>query len=271
MWGGDGQPFIRDLGYTRVVVPREDWERRPFRTSFLLACCPCFLGNPCGEDHRRDLAAAARSFIALITGVDIIAFLLEIVVTLATPGASLGFLAPAACILIKCGAVFTPLMVAPHWQLWRLVTPIALHAGPLHIIMNMYVQLLLGIQCEIEWGTPVIAAVYGASGVGGALASAVASPLSVGVGASGAIVGLIGARLARLVTQWHDIEPRTRNSQAWQTVINLLLLSSMGAASSAGDIPGVRVDNFAHGGRFRFSWYPLDHFEMGERTFTSIP
>jgi membrane associated rhomboid family serine protease len=130
-----------------VVVPREDWERRPFRTSFLLACCPCFLGNPCGEDHRRDLAAAARSFIALITGVDIIAFLLEIVVTLATPGASLGFLAPAACILIKCGAVFTPLMVAPHWQLWRLVTPIALHAGPLHIIMNMYVQLLLGIQC----------------------------------------------------------------------------------------------------------------------------
>ena len=61
MWGGDGQPFIRDLGYTRVVVPREDWERRPFRTSFLLACCPCFLGNPCVSLPRRFLDGVSFS------------------------------------------------------------------------------------------------------------------------------------------------------------------------------------------------------------------
>ena len=119
----------------------------------------------------------------------------------------------------------TPLMVAPRWQLWRLATPMVLHAGPLHIIMNMYVQLLLGIQCETEWGTRKTAAIYVASGVGGALASAVASPTSIGVGASGAIVGLLGARLARLVTEWHTMDERVRNSQAAQTMVNLLLSS----------------------------------------------
>ena len=250
-WGQGQQPLIRDLGYTQVTVHPEEWQQRPFRTPFLLTCCPCCLGDPCGERHRRDLAAASRTFVAVITAIDIIAFILEIVVTVFTPGASLnGILAPPACVLVECGAVFTPLMVAPRWQLWRLATPMVLHAGPLHIIMNMYVQLLLGIQCETEWGTRKTAAIYVASGVGGALASAVASPTSIGVGASGAIVGLLGARLARLVTEWHTMDERVRNSQAAQTMVNLLLLSSLGAASSAGDIPGVTIDNFAHGGTF---------------------
>ena len=121
-------------------------------------------------------------------------------------------------------------------------------AGPLHLIMNMYVQILLGIQCEKEWGSIATAAIYFASGVGGSLASSVASPLSVGVGASGSIVGLIGARLARLISQWHELEPTVRNSHLWGSLINLLLLSSMGVASNAGAMPAIHIDNFAHGG-----------------------
>lgn len=240
--------FTRDLGYTRVSVSDSDIESRPVKTYCLLCFCPCLLGDPCSLEHRNDIAKVAKTFIAIISVFDIIMFVSTLIVTMSTPDTSfVGILAPPACILVEFGAQFTPLMLS-KWEVWRLLSATFLHAGPLHLIMNMYVQILLGIQCEKEWGSIATAAIYFASGVGGSLASSVASPLSVGVGASGSIVGLIGARLARLISQWHELEPTVRNSHLWGSLINLLLLSSMGVASNAGAMPAIHIDNFAHGG-----------------------
>ena len=88
--------------------------------------------------------------------------------------------------------------------------------GLLHIACNLYVQMLVGLRCEAEWGFATTAVVYAASGVGGNLASASLSPLTMAVGASGAIVGLVGARAAQLAAEWESRPPAERSAQAWQ-------------------------------------------------------
>jgi membrane associated rhomboid family serine protease len=114
--------------------------------------------------------------------------------------------------------------------------------------MNLYVQLFLGLRCEKEWGTRTTAGVYFLSGFGGCLASAVGSPHTVGVGASGAIVGLAGARAAQLVAEWETRDPRQRSQQAWQVALFLFMLGAVGSPAAAA-VPGaLHVDNFAHGG-----------------------
>lgn len=52
---------------------------------------------------------------------------------------------------------------APHpprsLQLWRLVTPIFLHAGVIHLASNLVMQLRLGLYLEVEWGSLAFAQV----------------------------------------------------------------------------------------------------------------
>lgn len=82
-------------------------------------------------------------------------------------------------------------------QAWRLVTPIFLHAGLLHIGVNMYSLWALGPAVERFYGHGRFLAVYLLSGMSGVLLSLVMSP-NPSVGASGAIFGLLGALAAFL-------------------------------------------------------------------------
>ena len=91
--------------------------------------------------------------------------------------------------------------------------------GLLHIACNVYIQLLVGLRCEAEWGFATTAVVYAVCGVGGNLASAAMSPFTMAVGASGAIVGLVGTRAAQLVAEWDSYPPAERSAQAWQVCV----------------------------------------------------
>jgi len=82
-------------------------------------------------------------------------------------------------------------------EAWRLVTPIFLHAGLLHIGVNMYSLWALGPAVERFFGHGRFLAVYLLSGMSGVLLSLVMSP-NPSVGASGAIFGLLGALAAFL-------------------------------------------------------------------------
>ncbi len=69
------------------------------------------------------------------------------------------------------------------------------------------------------------------------------------MGASGAIVGLLGARAAQLVAEWQAREPRQRSQQAMQCALSLVLLAALGAPSAVDPaVPGPHIDNAAHGG-----------------------
>ena len=82
-------------------------------------------------------------------------------------------------------------------EAWRLVTPIFLHAGLLHIGVNMYSLWALGPAVERFFGHGRFLVVYLLSGMSGVLLSLVMSP-NPSVGASGAIFGLLGALAAFL-------------------------------------------------------------------------
>jgi rhomboid protease GluP len=82
-------------------------------------------------------------------------------------------------------------------EFWRLVTPVFIHAGPLHLLVNMYSFYALGPAVERFFGSWRLAAVYLLSGVSGVVLSLAMNP-APSVGASGAIFGLLGALTAFL-------------------------------------------------------------------------
>jgi len=89
------------------------------------------------------------------------------------------------------------LIVTDH-EWWRLVSPIILHAGVLHLIGNVAVQIDAGAFFEREWGTLPWLAIFLISAVGSSLLSCVVMPNMVSVGSSGAVCGLFGGKLAEI-------------------------------------------------------------------------
>lgn len=81
-------------------------------------------------------------------------------------------------------------------EYWRMVSPIMLHAGIFHLICNVAVQLDTGAFWEREWGSLVWLIIYLTSAVWGSILSVIVMPNSVGVGSSGAVCGLFGAKMA---------------------------------------------------------------------------
>ncbi|HUP27087.1 MAG TPA: rhomboid family intramembrane serine protease, partial [Chloroflexia bacterium] len=97
-----------------------------------------------------------------------------------------------ADLLVKWGAKVNGRVYQGEW--WRLITSTFLHAGILHIFLNGSALYFIGMDLEAFVGKARFAAVYAISGLGGSVASFIFSPFNVpGVGASGAIFGLIGA------------------------------------------------------------------------------
>ena len=94
-------------------------------------------------------------------------------------------------------------------QYWRLVTSGFLHADSSHLAANMFSLLLLGKFVERRLGATAFALVYGASLVGGGVVSVLAHAAPfVGVGASGAVFGLLGALFALWVLGKAGVDAR---------------------------------------------------------------
>jgi membrane associated rhomboid family serine protease len=79
-------------------------------------------------------------------------------------------------------------------EYYRLITAAFLHAGLLHLAMNMFALASLGPVLESALGRSRFLVLYLVSALGGStLSFLLAQPNTVGVGASGAIFGLFGA------------------------------------------------------------------------------
>jgi membrane associated rhomboid family serine protease len=130
-----------------------------------------------------------------------------------------------------------------HGQMWRFLTPILLHGGLLHLLLNMLCQWRFALYIERRWGTLKFAAVYVGAGFGASLLSCLWSPDRIGVGASGSLMGVIGGFLADLLLNWHNTEPNRRKA----VLIQVAVWSGLGLI--LGLVPG--VDGGAHlGGWF---------------------
>ena len=82
---------------------------------------------------------------------------------------------------------------------WRLISPIMLHAGIIHLACNIMVQLDTGAFFEREWGSLNWLIIYLVSAVGSTALSVVAMPDAISVGSSGAVMGLFGGKGAEVL------------------------------------------------------------------------
>ena len=117
----------------------------------------------------------------------------NVLIYAATAGAS-GQTEPRPDVLVGWGALFGPGVANGEW--WRLVSAMFLHAGILHIALNCLFLRQIGNLVERLMGSFAFLTIYLVTGVTGAMASLMAHPRSIGVGASGALFGITGTLLA---------------------------------------------------------------------------
>ncbi|WP_050615770.1 rhomboid family intramembrane serine protease [Bacillus testis] len=94
--------------------------------------------------------------------------------------------------LVEFGAKYNPLILSGEW--WRFITPMFIHIGFLHLLMNSLALFYIGSEVERIYGSARFVLVYLFAGFAGVLASFVMSP-TLSAGASGAIFGCFGALL----------------------------------------------------------------------------
>ena len=123
------------------------------------------------------------------TGTLLVAILGLFLATWAASG--LGLHGPSGRVLIRFGADNSDAFVRGEY--WRLLTAVFLHGNFLHILFNSAALYQLGSEVESIYGWARTVALFVGSGVVGSIASMLLNDfVGVGVGASGAIFGLIG-------------------------------------------------------------------------------
>jgi len=112
-------------------------------------------------------------------------------------------------VLVEVGALFGPFVVlGDEW--WRLLSAMFLHGGMTHLLMNLFSLYLIGRGAESYFSRSAYLSLYLSSGVIGGLVSLLMHPVSVGVGASGAIFGLFGALAGFFLAHREQIAEHTR-------------------------------------------------------------
>lgn len=147
---------------------------------------------------------------------------------------------PATMALIRWGALWRPAVDAGEW--WRLWTAMFLHGGIGHLLVNMYALYMLGRFCEEVFGPLRYFVTYVAAGLAGGVASTLnTQQAGLSVGASGAIMGILGALIVVLILRRGTWPEAWRRALLW----NLVLL---GAIQIFIGFQLPMVDNAAHVG-----------------------
>lgn len=94
-------------------------------------------------------------------------------------------------VLLRFGALQASLVHAGEW--WRLITPVFVHIGFAHILINSITLYFIGMYIEQLFGHWRMLLIYFASALAGNLLSAYCLPNGLSAGASTAIFGLFGA------------------------------------------------------------------------------
>jgi rhomboid protease GluP len=137
-------------------------------------------------------------------------------------------------VLMRLGAK-APYILAGQW--WRLVTAMFLHAGLLHIGMNMWCLMDLGPQVESLFSTTKFTVFYLVTGIVGFVLSLVLSPYGMSVGASGAVLGLIGILIG--ASFHHGHLGREFRKQLWTWVVYIAIFGILFHADNAAHFGGL--------------------------------
>lgn len=137
-------------------------------------------------------------------------------------------------LLVVLGAKWGP-YIKLHHDYWRLVTPLFLHAGFMHIFTNMLTLWFIGPLVESAFGSRKFLFLYLFGGIIGNILSYLFAPLTVSVGASSALFGLFGGMILYAL-QFKD-DPRIR-SQGTVMILFVALNLVTGFATTGIDMWG---------------------------------
>ena len=142
---------------------------------------------------------------------------------------------PSVYTLYDMGAKYNPNIRNGEW--WRLFAPIFLHANFLHLAFNSYALYVLGPVVERRYGAVHFLAIYFVAGFAGSVLSFGLND-NLSIGASGAILGVLGAQVAYFYRQRNILNGMGR-AMLQNALINVVIIFGMGLLIA-------NVDNFAH-------------------------
>ena len=147
-------------------------------------------------------------------------------------------------VLRSLGAMDGQLIAAGEY--WRLFAAMFLHSGWLHLGLNSLGLFVFGQQVEQLYGHGRVIAIYLLTGLAGSAASYALNlslaPNVIGVGASGAVFGVLGGLVAFFLSHRNQLGDMGRRS-----LVGLLVLA--GANLLYGFVTS-GIDNYAHMGGF---------------------
>jgi rhomboid protease GluP len=128
--------------------------------------------------------------------------------------------------LYRLGALVPEEVVTGSW--WRLLSAAFLHFGFLHLLLNMLGLYLFGRLVEFSLGIPRFLLLYFTSAIGSMLAVTYMSVIGYSkadfvVGASGCVMGLVGAFAAVLLHDWQRKKTRLA-ARSLRGILSLILL-----------------------------------------------
>lgn len=140
-------------------------------------------------------------------------------------------------LLFVLGGKFNALIA--QGQVWRLITPVFLHASVPHLAFNMYALYVIGRNLERFYGHGRFLLLYFLGAFGGNVLSYVLSPAN-SLGASTALFAILAAEGVFIIGNRKLFgAQRTR-----QMITNLVMVTLINL--SFGLIPGFNVDNWGH-------------------------
>ncbi len=115
-------------------------------------------------------------------------------------GGTSALLKPTTTLLINMGASYGPSILVLH-EYWRLLTAAFVHASILHLAINVYALVAIGMVLEPRLGMVRFLLVYLSSALGGAVVSLAVNPFNISAGASGAIFGIL---TCVMILRWRE-------------------------------------------------------------------
>ena len=186
-----------------------------------------------------------NSFTFQITILDIIIYFITILFGIKRSPTEL--LAPTFNTLDTFGMKY-PIKIY-NGQLHRLILFGLLHANLTHLISNMISQIILGNYLEQITGKKIMIILYILSNIGGGFFSCVLNN-NPGVGASVAILGILGAYIGYMFMNWNYIDSVM---DFGTKIFNLIFLAFMALFSMmAGGSES--IDNYGHLGGFIYGF-----------------
>jgi len=105
------------------------------------------------------------------------------------------------------GPIATKLLFTPYrrFEAWRFITYMFVHVGVAHLLVNLFVQLLLGVPLEMvhRWWRVLI--IYFAGVLAGSLGTSITDPFTRLAGASGGVYAILLAHIATIIMNWSEM------------------------------------------------------------------